>query len=213
MGGSVPKQFQSLCGKPILYYTLQKFEDCQLIDDIVLVSLEDWLLYVAEEIINHFDFKKVRKIIAGGNERQDSVFAGLKALERSTDLVAVHDAVRPFVAVEKIEETVKACQKYGAAVLAVTTQDTIKIGKAGFIDNTLSRHWLWSVQTPQIFRYEIIYDAHLKAFEKGVYETDDAALVEKFGNFPIRIVEGEFENIKITTSLDLKLAETILKAE
>ncbi|MFQ6113011.1 MAG: 2-C-methyl-D-erythritol 4-phosphate cytidylyltransferase [bacterium] len=213
IGGSVPKQFQSVCGKPILYYTLQKFENCALIEDIVLVSLKDWLLYVSQDIVDHFGFKKVRKIVAGGNARQDSVFAGLKALEASVDLVAVHDAVRPFISIEKIEQTIKACEKYGAAILAVPPRDTIKVEKAGFVQNTLFRNSLWSVQTPQIFKYEILYSAYLKAFEKGVYGTDEAALVEKFGNAKIKIVEGEYKNIKITTPLDLKLAETILRTE
>ncbi|MFQ5863600.1 MAG: 2-C-methyl-D-erythritol 4-phosphate cytidylyltransferase [bacterium] len=213
VGGSVPKQFQLVCGKPILYYTLQKFENCRLIEDIVLVSLEDWLSYVSQDIIDRFDFKKVRKIVAGGDARQDSVLAGLKALEGSAGFAAVHDAVRPFVSIDKIEETIKACQRYGAAILAVPPQDTIKIETAGFVDHTPSRNSLWSVQTPQIFKYEILYNAYLKAFEKGVYETDDSALVERFGKSKIKIVAGEYTNIKITTPLDLKLAETILKRE
>ncbi|MFQ5824839.1 MAG: 2-C-methyl-D-erythritol 4-phosphate cytidylyltransferase [bacterium] len=213
MGGSVPKQFQSICGKPIFYYAVQKFEECTLIDEIVLVAAEDWLLYISQEIVNRFDLKKIRNIVAGGKERQDSVFAGLKALEGPPDLVAIHDAVRPFVSVEKIEETIKACQKYGAAILAVPPKETIKIEKAGFVDRTPSRKSLWSVQTPQIFKYDIIYNAHLNAFEKGVYETDDSALVERFGNSYIKIVKGEYNNIKITNPLDLKLAEFILKTE
>lgn len=211
-GGSIPKQFQSICGKPILYYTLQKFEKCTLVDEVVLVASEDWLFYVSEDIVDRFDFKKVKKIVSGGKERQDSVFAGLKTLEGPPDIVAIHDAVRPFITIEKIEETIKACEKYGAAILAVPPKETIKIESAGFVDKTQARDSLRSVQTPQIFKYELIYNAYTKAFEKGLYETDDSALVERLGH-RVKIVEGEYSNIKITTPLELQLAELILKTK
>ncbi len=210
LGGSVPKQFQSLCGKPVIYHTLQKFEECPPVDEVVVVTAEDWLAYVSQDIIDRFNFKKVRKVIAGGSRRQDSVFAGLKSLDSASDIVAVHDAVRPFISIEKIEEAITACEEHGGAILAVPPKDTIKIEKAGFVDKTPSRDIMWSVQTPQVFKYDILYEAYLKAFECGVYLTDDSALVERLG-VPIKIVFGEYENIKITVPFDLKLAEYILE--
>ncbi|MFQ5771619.1 MAG: 2-C-methyl-D-erythritol 4-phosphate cytidylyltransferase, partial [bacterium] len=122
------------------------------------------------------------------------------------------DAVRPFVSVKKIVESINACQNFGAAILAVPPKETIKEAKAGYVDNTPSRDRIWSVQTPQVFKYDLLYKAYMNAFECGVYQTDDSALVERLG-YPVKIVEGEYQNIKITVPFDLKLAELILKAE
>ena len=212
LGGSVPKQFQSICGKPLIYYTLQKFEDCAPIDEVILVAAADWLSYVSRDIIDRFDFKKVRKVVAGGSRRQDSVFAGIKALDGIPDIVTVHDAVRPFVSTNKIAEAISACVQHGGAILAVLPKDTIKIEKAGFVDKTPSRDIMWLVQTPQVFKYDILYKAYQKAYECGVFLTDDAALVERLG-VPIKIVFGEYQNIKITVPFDLKLAEYVIERE
>jgi len=206
VGGILPKQFQSVGGKPILSHTLQKFEDCSRIQDVILVTASEWVAYTAQEIVDPFDFKKVIKIVAGGKQRQDSVFSGLKALARPPDIVAIHDAVRPFASVEKIEAVIDACEKYGAAILAVPPKDTIKTGKSGFVDETPDRNFLWSVQTPQVFKYDLIMKAYQKAFEDGVYHTDDSALVERIGK-KVKIVEGEHDNFKVTLPMDLKLAE------
>lgn len=205
----MPKQFQMLGGKPILCHTLQVFQQCDLIEDIVVVCAEDWRAYVAQQIVDRYGFFKVMKVIAGGTQRQDSVFAGLQSLERDTEIVAVHDGVRPFVSSIKLIEVIEAGKKFGAAILAVPPKDTIKIEKAGFVEKTPSRDKLWCVQTPQVFRYDLIYDAYVKAFEHGIYQTDDAALVERLG-WPVKIVEGEEQNIKLTVPFDLKIAESIL---
>ena len=206
IGGDLPKQFQPVGGKPILVYTLQKFEDCSQIQNVVLVTSSEWVTYVAQEIVDRFDFKKIRKIVAGGNQRQDSVFAGLKALEGPPDFVAIHDSVRPFVSVKKIEAAIDACKEHGAAILAVPPKDTIKKEKDGFVVETPNRRVLWSVQTPQVFKYDLIMEAYEKAFNDGVYQTDDSALVERIGE-KVKIVEGEHDNIKITVPMDLKWAE------
>jgi len=206
IGGILPKQFQLVGGKPILSYTLQKFEDCSRIQDVILVTASEWVTYTAQEIVDPFDFKKVKKIVAGGEQRQDSVFAGLKAMEGPADFVAIHDAVRPFVSVEKLEAVIDACKEHGAAILAVPPKDTIKTEKSGFVDETPDRSFLWSVQTPQVFKYDLIMKAYQKAFEDAVYHTDDSALVERIGK-KVKIVEGEHDNIKITAPMDLKWAE------
>ncbi len=206
IGGTLPQQFQLVGGKPILSYTLQKFEDCARIQDVILVTASEWVTYTAQEIVDPFDFKKVKKIVAGGEQRQDSVFAGLKAMEGPADFVAIHDAVRPFVSVEKLEAVIDACKEHDAAILAVPPKDTIKTEKSGFVDETPDRSFLWSVQTPQVFKYDLIMKAYQKAFEDAVYHTDDSALVERIGK-KVKIVEGEHDNIKITMPMDLKWAE------
>jgi len=206
VGGILPKQFQLVGGKPVLSYTLQKFEDCSRIQDVILVTASEWVTYTAQEIVDPFDFKKVKKIVAGGEQRQDSVFAGLKAMEDPADFVAIHDAVRPFVSVEKLEAVIDACKEHDAAILAVPPKDTIKTEKSGFVDETPDRSFLWSVQTPQVFKYDLIIKAYQKAFEDAVYHTDDSALVERIGQ-KVKIVEGEHDNIKITVPMDLKWAE------
>jgi 2-C-methyl-D-erythritol 4-phosphate cytidylyltransferase len=210
-GGSTPKQFLSIAGKPILYYTLQIFEQCVAIEEVVVVAAEEWLSHISHAVVDRFGLTKVKKVVAGGNHRQDSVYAGLKALDGPPELVAVHDAVRPFVSAAKVDEVVSACLEHGAAILAVPPKDTIKIEKDGFVEKTPFRDKLWSVQTPQVFRYDIILEAYAKAYECGVYQTDDSALVERVG-YPIKIVEGEELNFKITVPLDLSLAEMILSA-
>ncbi|NIR51074.1 2-C-methyl-D-erythritol 4-phosphate cytidylyltransferase [candidate division KSB1 bacterium] len=212
IGGSIPKQFRELCGKPVLFYTLQKFENCDLIDDILIVTAESWLHFVSQEIVDRFCFEKVKKIISGGERRQDSVFAGIKALDGRPDLVAIHDAVRPFISIEKIRETVAACEKHGAAILAVPPKDTVKTERSGFVDRTLFRDSLWSVQTPQIFKLQILEAAFREAHQNGLLQTDDSALVERAG-YSVKIVEGEYKNIKITEPIDLELAKLILRTE
>lgn len=212
VGGSLPKQFQLLAGKPILYHTLAKFEACPVIENILIAVAEEWMPYVSQEVVDRFDLDKVSKIIAGGKTRQESVYLGLKALEGPPEIVVIHDAVRPFVSVEKITETIHACQEYGAAIIAVRPKDTVKTERDGFVENTLNRDRLWTVQTPQVFSYDLILEAHKKALEMGIQKTDDASLTEAMGH-RVRIVEGEHTNIKITVPLDFKLAELIMKKE
>ncbi|RMF62234.1 MAG: 2-C-methyl-D-erythritol 4-phosphate cytidylyltransferase [Calditrichaeota bacterium] len=211
IGGELPKQYQNVCGKPLLFYALQKFEACPLIHDVVLSVAEAFLSYAANEIVDRFGFSKVKKIIAGGEKRQDSVYAGLNALEPGTKMVAIHDAARPFVSVEKIEEVIKAGQQHGAAILAIPAKDTIKTSRGGFVGKTPERDALWLVQTPQVFEYDLIRRAYEEAYKYGIYQTDDSALVERTGH-PVKIVEGEPENLKITVPFDLKLAEMLLRA-
>lgn len=208
----MPKQYQLLDGKPVLYHTLAKFESCPIIENILIVVAQEWMPYVSQGVVDRFDFDKVRKITAGGKTRQKSVYLGLKALDEPPEIVVIHDAVRPFVSVEKISETVHACREYGAAIIAVRPKDTIKTERDGFVENTLSRERLWAVQTPQAFRYDLILEAHRKALEMGIQKTDDAALAEAMGH-RVKIVEGEHTNIKITVPLDLRFAELIIMKE
>jgi len=210
--GNLPKQFLVLGDKPILVHTIDKFERCQLIDEIILVAPEDYLGYCSQAITDKYSFKKIKRIVCGGKERQDSVYLGLKACSNNTDIVAIHDGVRPLISPEKISESIKLCQQKKAVILAVPLKDTIKRVEDGSVVTTLDRKKLWLVQTPQVFEYRLILDAYEKAREDGFIGTDDSVLVERLGH-EVTVLEGEYENIKITTAEDLAIAERSLDKE
>jgi 2-C-methyl-D-erythritol 4-phosphate cytidylyltransferase len=208
--GNLPKQFLKLGDKPILAHTIEKFESCELIDEIILVVPEEYLGYCSQAIVDRYSFSKIKKVVAGGEERQDSVYKGLKACANNTLLVAIHDGVRPFISQEKISESIKLCQVKKAVILAVPVKDTIKRVEDGSVITTLDREKLWLVQTPQVFEYKLILDAYEKAKEDDFVGTDDSVLVERMG-YEVTVLEGEYENIKITTAEDLIIAEKILE--
>lgn len=207
--GDLPKQFLMLGDKPILAHTVDKFEACDLVDEIILVVPEDYMGHCSQAIVDKFDFEKVKKLVGGGKERQDSVYTGLKACPAGTSVVAIHDAVRPLVSVEKISESIRLCEKKKAVILAVPPKDTIKRGEGGSVISTLDRDKLWLSQTPQVFEYGLILDAYQKAGEDEFIGTDDSILVERLGH-EVAIVQGDYENIKITTAEDLGIAEMLL---
>ncbi|HHX22996.1 MAG: 2-C-methyl-D-erythritol 4-phosphate cytidylyltransferase [Tepidanaerobacteraceae bacterium] len=207
MNSSVSKQFLKIKGYPIIYYTLNKFEKMDIISSIVLVLSKDDMDYTKEEIISRYGFKKVI-MVEGGNERQDSVYNGLRVLPPQTDIVVIHDAVRPFIPMRLIEKSVEFAKKHKAVGVAVPVKDTIKVvDNNNIIKNTPNRKTLWAMQTPQTFSYELIMDAYEKARSDGFYGTDDTVLVEHMG-LPVKIIEGAYENIKITTPEDMLFAET-----
>jgi 2-C-methyl-D-erythritol 4-phosphate cytidylyltransferase len=208
--GKLPKQFLMLKDKPILAHTVDKFEECELIDEIILVAPEDYLEYCSQKVVDKYGFKKVRKVVSGGKERQDSVQLGLKACPESTSIVVVHDGVRPLISPDKISESIRICREKRAVVLAVPVKDTVKRVEHGNIITTLDREKLWLTQTPQTFEYKLILDAYEKAKESKFTGTDDSALVERLG-FEVTILEGDYRNIKITTMEDLQVAEKLLE--
>jgi 2-C-methyl-D-erythritol 4-phosphate cytidylyltransferase len=208
--GDLPKQFLSLGDKPILAHTVEKFEKCELINEIILVVPEDYLSYCSQAVVDKFGYGKVKKIICGGKERQDSVYLGLKACSKGTSAVAIHDAVRPLISPKRISESIRLCRQKKAVVVAVPPKDTIKRGEEGLVVTTLDRDKLWLIQTPQVFEYKLILEAHQKAKTEGFVGTDDSILVERLGK-EVALLEGEYENIKITTAEDLAIAETLLQ--
>lgn len=208
--GKPPKQFLMLKDKPILAHTVDKFERCELVDEIILVVPEDYLEYCSQAIVDKYGFKKVRKVICGGKERQDSVYSGLKACPNNTSIVVIHDGVRPLISPDKISESIKICREKKAVVLAVPIKETVKRVEHGNIIITLDREKLWLTQTPQTFEYKLILEAHEKAKENNFMGTDDSALVERLG-YEVTILEGDYRNIKITTAEDLTIAEQFLK--
>jgi 2-C-methyl-D-erythritol 4-phosphate cytidylyltransferase len=157
------------------------------------------------------DFKKVKRILSGGKERQDSVYKGLLALSKDTDIVLIHDGVRPFISTEKIGKSIEMCKKEKAVILALPVNDTVKRVDEEYVVTTLDREKLWIAQTPQTFEYKLILEAYKKAIEDSFIGTDDSSLVERLG-FKVRVLEGESQNIKITTREDLVLAEKIIES-
>ncbi len=210
--GGLKKPYILLDGKPILFHTLKVFQKCPLIDDIKVIVAAGDEQKCLDEVISYCN-EKVSQIITGGSTRQESVFNGLKNLSPDTDLVIIHDCVRPFVTNDMISASLDSAKKWGAAIVAVPVKDTIKESDDNvFVANTLDRQRLWSIQTPQVFKYEIILHAHLLAQQKNIQATDDAGLVEMFGNCKVKLVMGTYENIKITTPIDLIVAEAIHKS-
>lgn len=208
LGGELPKQFQALGKMPVICHTLSKFEMAASIEDVVVVVGKDWMSFVESKILCGFEFSKVSQIVAGGNERQESVFLGLCALQQ-TDIVAVHDAVRPLVSPQLIDSAVAAAKSHRAAVVAVPPKDTMKKAVDGKAISTIDRQQLYCAQTPQVFEYQLLYDAHEQAQRRQASATDDSALVEKMGT-AVKIVEGSYENIKITVPADLGIAEYLM---
>ena len=211
MNAGIPKQFLKLDGKPILAVTLEKFNRCPLVDGIVLVVPVDDIGFCINEIVKKYKLNKVLRVTAGGKRRQDSVRAGIEAIEGECDFVLIHDGVRPFVSTETIQNSIEAIKDERAVITAVPVKDTVKkVSEKGYVAKTYDRKLLWLVQTPQVFRYDDIRNAHRKAEAEAWEEvTDDAMLMEKLG-IPVKVVVGSEENIKVTTPHDLAYAEFLL---
>jgi 2-C-methyl-D-erythritol 4-phosphate cytidylyltransferase len=211
MGTPKNKPYLMLAGKPIVCHTLFEFERSPLIDEIVLIVGEDEIDYARSSIVDAFQFKKISTVVMGGLKRQDSVWEGLKAIKSDCEVVMVHDGVRPFISQALLKKTGQAMENCGATIVAVPVKDTIKtVSQQREVLTTLDRSTLWAIQTPQAFRRDILEKAFEKAINDGFYATDDAALVERLGE-KVTIVEGSYENIKITTPEDIVLGEAIIK--
>jgi 2-C-methyl-D-erythritol 4-phosphate cytidylyltransferase len=209
MNQELPKQFVKIGDKPLLAHTVDRFELCPEVEEVVLVVPEDYLAFCQQEIVDRYHFKKVRRIVAGGEQRQDSVWNGLKVLGNNTGLVVVHDGVRPFVPPPKITEGIKLCTDCRAVITAVPVKDTVKEVRQLEVSGTVDRQKLYLVQTPQFFQYEVLMKAYRRAQKEGKYYTDDSALVEALGE-PVKVLEGSYDNIKVTTAEDLAFAEFML---
>ncbi len=211
MGCDLFKQYLVLDDVPVLVHTLSKFEQASTIDDVILVVPEDYVEYSRRAIVQKYDLSKVGNVLAGGKERQDSVKRGIDIVDDSTDIVVIHDGVRPLVSEELISVSVAAALEDGAVVLGVPVTDTVKsVDGEGFIERTVDRKSLWSAQTPQAFRRDIIKKAYEKAYDDNFYGTDDASLVERIG-INVRMIMGSYDNIKITTPEDIVVGEEIIK--
>ena len=207
IGASVPKQFLEIQGRPLLHHTLTVFASCKLIDYVVLVMPRADVNEVGKDWMNKY--KIVQEVVVGGEQRQDSVYNGFNSLEKGTDIVVVHDGVRPFTTPQMITATVEAAQQYGAAITAIPVSDTVKQAADGFVKQTVSRDGLWRVQTPQAFQHGLLQQAFKKAKKDSYYGTDEGSLVEYLGE-RVKIVPGSELNIKITRKEDLVLGESLL---
>ena len=227
MKSAEAKQFMPLGGKPLICYALQAVEESDIIDDCILVTGAKDIVWVTEEIVEKYHFHKVDTVIAGGEERYASVASAMRLIV-SEDMrvpnrdgyVFVHDGARPFLTEKILRDTYEAVKKYGACVSAVPSKDTVKIAdEEGFVTETPDRSRIWNMHTPQVFETKLITGAYA-ALEKnlrelkqeGVHITDDAMVVEYFTDHRVKLVEGSYENIKLTTPEDRIIAERILAA-
>ena len=212
MQSAVQKQYLLLSVKPVLYYSLAAFETCSFMDEIILVTQKDEIEYCRREIIRKYGFRKVTKIVAGGAERYLSVYEGLKNVDGS-GYVYIHDGARPFVNEEILQRVQAGVEKYQACVAAMPVKDTIKIaGEDGFAKDTPDRKHVWMIQTPQAFEISLIKDAYQKLMEQSIDSvTDDAMVLEKTEGKKVKLIEGSYRNIKITTPEDLDIAEIFMK--
>ena len=208
-GGAVSKQFVIVGDRPLLWYTLTAFERCAEIDGILVILPAGELGERTAEIAT-WGLSKFNAAVAGGEERHDSVFNGLQALGPQAGLVAIHDGARPLITPELISACVRAAEEGGAAIAAVPPKDTIKEAEGGRITATLDRRRLVLVQTPQVFRVDLIRSAYDLALDLGAFSTDDAALVEAVGH-PVQVVPGDYRNIKVTSPEDLLFVQACLK--
>lgn len=218
MQSKVHKQYLLLQDKPVLFYALKAFED-SFIDDIVLVVGKDEEEYCRKEIIDKYGFKKVRAIIEGGKERYHSVAYGIKAIQWECNYIFIHDGARPFISREILNRVFEQVKKNKACVVGMPVKDTVKIAdEAGFVESTPNRARVWQIQTPQVFEAEVISEAYsrllteeMRLLSEGVTVTDDAMVVEYFMKLPVKLVEGSYQNIKITTPEDLEIARSFLQ--
>lgn len=212
MGSATPKQFLALGGVPILVHSLRVLEAVPAVIHVILAVPEAEREYCLREIVTRYRFAKVTKIVAGGASRQDSVRHGLHEVGPEADLVLVHDAVRPLITPDLVERVIRRAAEVGAAIVAIPMRDTVKqVGAHDLIEATVDRGRLWLAQTPQVFRTELLREAHRKAHLDGFEATDDAQLLEWMGR-EVAVVDGSEENIKITRPQDLAIGEAILAA-
>ena len=219
MNSDVKKQYMEIGGKPLIYYSLKAFEE-SIIDDIVLVVSRGDVDYVREEIVNKFSFDKVTAIVEGGLYRYHSVRLGLMAAAPDCEYAFIHDGARPFITDEIIMRALHAVKEYGAAVVGLPVKDTITLAdEKGFALSTPDRAHTWQIQTPQVFSYKMILDLYKRLdreegelMAKGINITDDAMVVKYFTDKKVKLVEGSYNNIKITTPDEIPAAEAILKA-
>lgn len=221
MGSKTAKQFLELRGKPLIYYALKAFEE-SAVDEVVLVTGKESVVYCRKEIVQRFGFGKVKAVTEGGKERMDSVYQGLKVFKEraSIDYVLIHDGARPLVSGDIIARAIEGVIRYQSCVVGVPVKDTIKVcGKDNFSGETLDRRYLWQIQTPQAFAFSMIYPAYREVTgwkgEEREKITDDAMAAEAAGGLSgrkIKLIEGDYQNIKVTTPEDLLIAQAFLAA-
>jgi 2-C-methyl-D-erythritol 4-phosphate cytidylyltransferase len=212
MNSNINKVYLNIKGKAVLARTLDVFFASDYIDEIVLVIGEGDEKLCRERVLNYININKPFKVVKGGNERQDSVYNGIRNVSKDTDIILIHDGARPFITEDIIMKSIKEAKVWGAVTTGMPVKDTIKIvNQEGFIAKTPDRSCLWLTQTPQTFASHVIVQAYEFCQIKGIKATDDAMLAEAMG-LNVKIIEGSYDNIKITTPEDMALAELILES-
>lgn len=207
--GGIDKVMAELAGVPMIVRSVQAFQNCDAVKEIVVVTREDLIVPVMHLCR---DMDKVKAVVKGGDSRQESVQLGMNALSAGVKLVAVHDGARPLVSQAVIDRTIRAARTYGAAAPGIPVKDTIKLVQGGVVKETPDRKTLQAVQTPQVFDFDLLRGALKKASDTGAAVTDDCSAVEQMG-MSVKIVEGEERNLKVTTPMDLKIAALYLEEE
>jgi 2-C-methyl-D-erythritol 4-phosphate cytidylyltransferase len=210
MGGIVSKPYLLLGGRPILSFSLDALSRSDDVREIIVVARQEEI-NLCKEIVDKYNFTKVSHVLPGGEQRQDSVYHGLKGIKGDVDIVLIHDGVRPFLSQLLLKEIINCASRFKAAVTAIPVKDTLKkVNTQGVVEETVSRDNVWCIQTPQAFEYSFIMKAYEDAYKNNFYGTDDAGLIER-GGYPVKIVGGSPQNIKITMPEDLTMAEAILE--
>jgi len=210
VGGEIPKQYMDLCGKPVIYYCLKAMQD-SFLDEIIVVCGEGDEAYVKENIADKYSFNKITVIVEGGKERSDSVLNGLKCIKNPEKAYAyVQDAARPLLSISILERAKEDVECYGSSVVGVRAKDTVKIvDEDGFVRSTPDRSLVWNIQTPQVFVASELISAYESLAGKCMV-TDDSSAMELYGSLPVHVTEGDYTNIKITTSEDFETAANFL---
>jgi len=213
MKSAQKKQFMDLCGYPLIYYALQVFEHSSQVDEVIIVTGREDISYCHKEIVERYGFHKVKSIVAGGEERYLSVYEGLKAVTNAK-YVLIHDGARPFIQQKHIDEIVQSLEHGDACILGMPVKDTIKKADVNqYVQETPDRKDLWTIQTPQAFPYQVIKEAYKRAIQEKIEAiTDDAMVLEKTFQIPVKILKGGYYNIKVTTPEDLQIAEVFVKS-
>lgn len=210
MNADINKQFLKIGSKEVIAHTIDKFYKNENINEIIIVVKEDEIKFLEENIINKYGYENI-KIAIGGKERQDSVYNGLKLVKHDCDIVLIHDGARPFIDRDTIDSCIKYTKQFNSTVTGVPVKDTIKVVDGNNnVSDTPNRSKLWSIQTPQSFKYELILKAHEKARKDNYLGTDDSMLMEYIGE-KVKVIEGNYNNIKITTPEDLQIGMEILR--
>ena len=205
--GGIDKVMATLKGEPMIARTVRNFQECDAVSEIVIVTREDLIVPISNLCKN---MPKVKAVVVGGKSRQESVHLGLNTLSDKVKLAAVHDGARPLITWQVIDRVIRAANTYGAAAPAIPVKDTIKVVEGRVVKSTPDRATLYAVQTPQVFDFDLLRGALKKAEQDGAQVTDDCSAVERMG-FVVKIVEGDERNIKVTTPMDLKIAELLLE--
>jgi len=208
MKSDIKKQFLELQGHPILFHTLSVFQKCEEISEIIVVCPNELCSFVSKEITYTLD--KVKTVVPGGKERQDSVLCGLQHVSEQADVILVHDGVRPFIRPNEIKKLCTELENHDAAVIAVPVKNTIKVVQDKFVEHTPDRSSLWAIQTPQGMKADIFRKCYAQLANDSILGTDESSIAEHYG-YQVKVIEGDYKNIKITTPEDLEIGELFLR--